>query len=173
MNQQGRLYFFCGKMGAGKSTRSKQLAADKQAVLLSEDEWLASHYPDQIKSFDDYLKYSALIRPFIKQLVQNILATGADVVMDFPANTVRQRNWFLNLCREADCEHQMIWLDLNDEQCLKQIAQRRLEQPERAAFDTEAVFHQVTAFFEPPTADEHLNIVTSEFAGDVGVGVKE
>lgn len=67
----------------------------------------------------------------------------------------------------------MIWLDLNDEQCLKQIAQRRLEQPERAAFDTEAVFHQVTAFFEPPTADEHLNIVTSEFAGDAGVGVKE
>ncbi|WP_176330101.1 AAA family ATPase [Oceanospirillum sanctuarii] len=160
MMKQGRLYFFCGKMGAGKSTYSKQLAAEKQAVRLSEDEWLAAHYPDQIRSFDDYLKHAALICPFVRQLVQQVLATGTDVVMDFPANTLRQRSWFLNLCRDAGCEHQMIWLDLSDEECLKQIAKRRLEQPERAAFDTETVFHQVTAFFEPPTAEEGLNLMT-------------
>lgn len=159
MMKQGRLYFFCGKMGAGKSTYSKQLAAEKQAVRLSEDEWLVAHYPDQIRSFDDYLKHAALIRPFVRQLVQQILATGTDVVMDFPANTQRQRSWFLNLCRDIGCEHQMICLDLSDEECLKQIAKRRLEQPERAAFDTEAVFHQVTAFFEPPTAEEGLNLM--------------
>lgn len=160
MSKQGRLYFFCGKMGAGKSTYSKQLAQERQAVRLSEDEWLAAHYPDQIQSFDDYLKHAALIRPFVRQLVQEILATGTDVVMDFPANTQRQRSWFLNICRDTGCEHQMIWLNLSDEQCLKQIAKRRLEQPERAAFDTEAVFHQVTAFFEPPTAEEELNLMT-------------
>ncbi|MFG1489531.1 AAA family ATPase, partial [Oceanospirillum sp. HFRX-1_2] len=68
--RQGQLYFFCGKMGAGKSTYSKQLADEKQAVLLSEDEWLATHYPDQIQSFDDYLKHAARIRPFVRQLVQ-------------------------------------------------------------------------------------------------------
>lgn len=46
-------------MGAGKSTKSKQIAQDKHAVLLSEDEWLSSLYPNQIESFEDYLKFSA------------------------------------------------------------------------------------------------------------------
>ncbi|WP_417761506.1 hypothetical protein [Shewanella sp.] len=40
-----------------------------------------------------------------------------------------------------------------------QIAKRRLAQPERANFDTEAVFHQVSQYFEAPTASEGLNIV--------------
>ena len=30
MKQLGTLYFFCGKMGAGKSTKSKQLATEKE-----------------------------------------------------------------------------------------------------------------------------------------------
>ncbi len=38
-------------MGAGKSTKSKQLAIEKHVVLLSEDEWLSSLYPNQITSF--------------------------------------------------------------------------------------------------------------------------
>ncbi len=44
-----------------------------------------------------------------------------------------------------------------------QIAQRRNEQPERAAFDTEAVFIHVAKFFEAPEASEGLNIL--EFSG--------
>ncbi len=51
MERVGTLYFFYGKMGAGKSTKSKQLAIEKHAVLLSEDEWLSSLYPNQITSF--------------------------------------------------------------------------------------------------------------------------
>jgi len=46
---------------------------------------------------------------------------------------------------------------------LVQIAQRRNEQPERAAFDTEATFIEVTKFFEAPEASEGLNIW--EFSG--------
>lgn len=35
--EQGILTFFCGKMGAGKSTQSRKLAQEINAVLLSED----------------------------------------------------------------------------------------------------------------------------------------
>ena len=35
-----KLIFFCGKMAAGKSTLSKALAGQEQAVLLAQDEWL-------------------------------------------------------------------------------------------------------------------------------------
>lgn len=73
MKNTGMLTFFCGKMGAGKSTKSKTLSVEKNAVLVSEDDWLAAHYPNQIHSFDDYLTFSGLIKPFVKAHVQNIL----------------------------------------------------------------------------------------------------
>jgi len=149
-------------MGAGKSTLSKVVAAENNAVRISEDEWLSEHYPNQIQTFDDYLKLSSAIKPFIKLHVQSLLNVGTHVVMDFPANTVIQRTWFNSLCSEIGCEHQLIYLDLTDEQCLSQIARRRIEQPERAQFDTEAVFNHVTQFFECPRDDENLNILRIE-----------
>ena len=69
------------------------------------------------------------------------------------------RKWFLNMAAEVNANHQVIFLNLNNEQCLRQIAQRRNEQPERAAFDTEAVFIHVSSFFEAPEASEGLNIL--------------
>lgn len=159
MGRLGTIYFFCGKMGAGKSTKSKQLAIEKHAVLLSEDEWLSSLYPNQITSFEDYLKFSAQLKPMMKKHVQKILSVGTNVVMDFPGNTQKQRKWVLDIASEINANHQLIFLNLNNEQCLRQIAQRRNEQPERATFDTEETFMNVTKFFEAPEASEGLNIL--------------
>jgi predicted kinase len=85
------LIFFCGKMGAGKSTKSFQIAKERNAILLSEDEWLESLYPNKIRSSGDYIKYSNKLKPLVKSLVQNMLKVGSNVVMDFPANTASQR----------------------------------------------------------------------------------
>lgn len=163
MEQLGTLYFFTGKMGAGKSTKSIQIAREQHAVLLSEDEWLASLYPNQITSFDDYLRFSAQIKPLVKKHVQNILSVGTNVVMDFPGNTQKQRKWCLDIASEVNANHQLIFLNLNNEQCLRQIAQRRIEQPERAIFDTEETFIHVSKYFEAPEASEGINII--EFSG--------
>ncbi len=76
----------------------------------------------------------------MRKHVKNILSVGTDVVMDFPANTQKQRKWFFDMMSDVNASHQLIFLNLNNEQCLRQIAQRRNEQPERANFDTEAVF---------------------------------
>ena len=159
MKHPGTLYFFCGKMAAGKSTTSKEWAIDKQAVLLSEDEWISSLYPNQVSSFDDYLIFSQQIKPLVKRHVQNILRVGTNVVMDFPANTQKLRTWFLEIASEVHADHQLIFLNLDNDQCLHQLAKRRMEQPERAAFDTKDMFFHVTSFFEEPEATEGLNIL--------------
>ena len=36
---RGKLLFICGKMAAGKSTLSKELAAKEDAVHLAQDAW--------------------------------------------------------------------------------------------------------------------------------------
>lgn len=158
MQQSGTLIFFCGKMGSGKTTKSRNIACSTGAVLLSEDEWLANLYPDEIRNFNDYLAYSARLKGVIKGHVQKLLNSGVTVVMDFPANTRSQRQWFKEIYSANDRPHKLVYIEASDQRCLQQIEQRRISNPKRAAFDTEAVFHQVTAYFEPPTQEEGFNI---------------
>lgn len=158
MNEKGTLIFFCGKMGSGKSTYSKKLASELNAVLLSEDEWLSAIYPEEIKNFDDYIKYSSRLKPLLKGHVRRILHSGVSVVMDFPGNTKKQRSWFKEIFFEDQILHRLIYLQAEDQLCLKRIEQRRQDSPERARFDTEEVFHQVTRYFQAPTDDEEFNI---------------
>jgi predicted kinase len=155
---KGTLTFFCGKMGAGKSTKAGEIAQKSNTVLLSEDEWLASLYPNKISSLNDYLEYSNLLKPPIKKLVQSMLSAGTNVVMDFPANTLSQRDWFRSVFSEIEAPHNLVYIDLPNEVCLKQIEKRRNEQPERLATDTVDMFEQVTKYFMPPIPEEDFNI---------------
>lgn len=156
---RGLLTFFCGKMGSGKTTRASEIAQESNAVLLSEDEWLESLYPNKILSLDDYIKYSNRLKPQIKRLVQGILVTETDVVMDFPANTIAQRVWFRSIFSEIQAPHELVYIDLPNECCLKQIEKRRIQQPERAATDTKAMFEAVTKHFVKPQPEEEFNII--------------
>ena len=158
MKNKGKLILFSGKMGAGKTTLSKSISSELVAIHISEDEWLSSHYPEDIKSFEDYLLYSQRIKPFVKSHIQQLLKIGLTVVLDFPGNTSKQREWLLSLSNEVNCEHELIFLNVSDEVCLSQIAKRGKEQPERTKFDTPEVFHEVTKYFESPAEDEGLNI---------------
>lgn len=47
---KGVLTFFSGEMGAGKTTKSLDASREQNAVLLYEDEWLASVRPVRSQS---------------------------------------------------------------------------------------------------------------------------
>ncbi|MCI4665386.1 MAG: ATP-binding protein [Neomegalonema sp.] len=162
----GTLIFFCGKMGAGKSTRAQEIATEQNAVLLVEDAWLAALYPGQITSLADYVQYSERLKPQIKQLAQSILRAGVDVVMDFPANTRPQRRWFREIFEESGAPHQLIYIAASDATCLARITKRRGEQPERAATDTPEMFARLAQHFSPPDAAEAFEVTT--VAADAG-----
>jgi adenylate kinase family enzyme len=158
MNKQGTLIFFCGKMGSGKSTKAIELANEYEAILFSEDEWLEALYPEEIKVLNDYIKYSSRLKSLLKKHVQNVLNSSISVVMDFPGNTYNQRAWFKEIFSEYKIPHKLYYLEVSDELCLKQIAQRRKINPNRANFNTEKVFYEVNSYFQPPTKEEGFNI---------------
>jgi predicted kinase len=145
-------------MGAGKSTKSRLVASENNAVLISEDDWLAQLFPGQIDTFEHYRQYSARLKPLVFDHVVNILQTGTDVVLDFPANTVQQRQWFRELADAAGVAGKLLYLKTSDAVCLEQIAKRRIEQPQRARFDNEAVFKEVSRYFQEPTDAEGLTM---------------
>ncbi len=158
MSSKASLVFFSGKMGAGKSTVAKQFTIEMSAILISEDEMLARLYPEEINEFSDYIKYSARLKFTLEPYITQMLSAGLNVVLDFPANTQKQRLWFKTMIEQGSFDHKLVYLKADDELCLQRIGLRRTEQPKRAKFDTEAVFKHVTRFFEEPLVSEGFKI---------------
>ncbi|MCB1143639.1 MAG: ATP-binding protein [Leptospiraceae bacterium] len=161
MNTNGTLFFFSGKMGSGKSTLAKEIATSPNTVLISEDSWLKNLYPDEIHSLDDYVLYSARLKPILEDHVRTLLKSGVSVVMDFPGNTIRQRLWFKKIFLDENLPHKLIYLQAEDRLCLERLQIRNSKEPDRAKFDNEEMFHRITKFFQPPTEEEgfHLEII--------------
>lgn len=162
MEPYGALIFFCGKMGAGKSTLAARIAKERGAVLVSEDEWLSKLFPGEICSLADYVNYAARLKSVIGPLVEQMLLIGTTVVLDFPGNTRSQRAWFKSLYSKHGSSHELYHIKVEDAVCLTRLNQRRNEQPERARFDTEEVFVMVTRHFEPPADSGEFNVVVVE-----------
>lgn len=153
------LHFLCGKMAAGKSTLSKTLAAQWSAVLICEYIWLSRLYPDEISSFDDYLTYSARLKEVLKPHLVDLLSQGNSLVLDFPANVPRQRQWFRDIANAAGAEHVLHFVDTPDALCKAQLQKRNREKPEGSMCMSEQEFDHITSFFVPPAAAELFNIV--------------
>jgi predicted kinase len=162
MGGHAKLIFFCGKMAAGKSTLSKALAGREQAVLLVQDEWLSHLFPGEILDVPDYLRCSARLNAALTPLIASLLSKGIPVVLDFPGNTTTQRAWFRQLFEAAGVEHELHFIDAPDDVCKRQLRERSAGLPAGTPWTTEAEFDAVTAYFQPPAADEGFNVIRHE-----------
>ena len=155
----GTLHFFCGKAGAGKSTLASALARSSGGLLISEDVWLDRLFGDQMRTFDDYIRYSRRLKTVIGPHVVDLLKTGQSVILDFPGNTRATRGWFLTVSELAGAPHVLHHLEASDALCLHRVAQRNNALPEGAHRLSEEDFRHVTSYFEPPVeAGLHIEV---------------
>ena len=158
---KGKLHFLCGKMAAGKSTLARLLAEREGAVLLSQDELLQQLFDGEIVDLAAFVKYSGRVQgalgPHIVALLSQVLA----VVLDFPANTRKQRAWFRQLIEQAGVDHELHLIVAADELCKRQLKQRSesLGLPTGTKWTTDADFDEVTAYFDPPAEDERFRVI--------------
>jgi len=157
-----KLYFLCGKMAAGKSTHARALAQATNAVLLIQDELLDALYADDVRSVQDFVKYSARVRKALSLHIQDLLSRGISVVLDFPGNTRAQRRWFRAIFEGADVEHELHFIDAPDDLCKRQLKQRSADLPAGSAWTTDAEFDAITAYFEAPAEEEKFNVIRHE-----------
>ena len=152
------LHLMCGKIASGKSTLAKSLAEEHGALLLNEDQWLSRLYPEQIKSVADYVRCARQIRGVLGPLVVDVLTAGVGVVLDFPANTVADRQWLRGLADTAKVPHCLHYLEVDDDTCRVRLhARNALAEHEFAASDAE--FDLITRYFQVPDVGEGLEIV--------------
>lgn len=153
----GTLHLVCGKVGAGKSTLCAQLASEPGTVLVSQDVWLKTLYPDEIVAIPDMIRYSARLRSVMGPHVSDLLRAGLSVVLDFPAVTVDLRRWMRGLAENAEAPHVLHFLDLPDETCRARLRRRNAEGKHEYVVSDEE-FDALLAYFQPPTEEEGLNI---------------
>src|SRR3954470_12555337 len=94
MSTAAKLVFLCGKMAAGKSTLARDLADRENAILLAQDDFLDKLFPGEIMDIAGFVKCSSRLNDALAPHICALLAKGISVVLDFPANTTRQRAWF-------------------------------------------------------------------------------
>jgi predicted kinase len=157
------LYLLCGKIAAGKSTLARQLAARPATLLISEDHWTSNLFADDLKTIDDYGRYSARLRAAMAPHIVDILRQGLSVVLDFPANTVSNRNWMRSLVTKANAAHELHVLDVPDTVCRRRLQERNAggEHPFQVG---DAEYDLFTSHFVPPRPDEGFNVVVHTLA---------
>ncbi|WP_050929316.1 AAA family ATPase [Aestuariivita boseongensis] len=152
------LHMVCGKIGAGKSTLCARLAKAEGTVRLSEDDWLAPLFGDQMRTGADYVHFAAKLRDAMTPHIQALLREGLSVVLDFPANTVEQREWMRDLLEATGADHQMHVLDVPDEICLARLRERNARGDHPFA-PSEDMFHRFARNFAPPTEAEGFTVI--------------
>ncbi|MEM6384844.1 MAG: ATP-binding protein [Pseudomonadota bacterium] len=158
-----KLYLLCGKVAAGKSTLAAKLAAEDNTLLISEDEWLAALFADEMHTPKDYSKCATKLRAAMAPHIVQLLNSGMSVVLDFQANTVESRQWMRGLIDQTGVDHDLHLLVPPDELCLARLRKRN-DSGLHPFSVTEEQFHLIGAYFSPPTPDEGFNLVVHEGA---------
>ena len=127
-------------------------------LLISEDHWTSHLFSDDLQTIDDYGRLSGRLRAAMGPHVVDILRQGLSVVLDFPANTVSNRNWMRSLISEANVAHELHLLDVPDTLC-KQRLRERNQSGEHPFQVSEAEYDLFTRYFVPPGPGEGFSVV--------------
>jgi predicted kinase len=155
---QATLFLMCGKIAAGKSALATKLATAPGTILISEDQWLTRLYRPELTTIADYIQYSARLRGAIGPHAEYLLRIGTSVVLDFPANTLEQRQWMRGIVERSGANHELHFLDVPDQICKLRLRERNAAGTHDFAA-SEAEFEQITSYFMPPADQEGFNVI--------------
>jgi predicted kinase len=152
------LHLLCGKIASGKSTLAASLSETPGTMVISEDTWLAALYGDQMTSVADYVRCAGKLRLALTPHLVALLKAGVSVVLDFPANTVANRQWMMTVIRESGVPHQLHFLDVADDICKARLRARNAS-GEHDFAATDEQFDLITRYFVAPEEQEGFNII--------------
>ncbi|MCY1541077.1 AAA domain protein [compost metagenome] len=106
----------------------------------------------------DYGRCAARLRNAIGEHVASLAGAGLSVVLDFPANTRRSREWLREVAAQAGCVHRLHYLDVPDAVCKARLRARNASGTHPFT-TTDAQYDAITAYFVEPSEDEGFDIV--------------
>ncbi|HYT79034.1 MAG TPA: ATP-binding protein [Actinomycetota bacterium] len=121
---KARLILTCGLPGSGKTILAWQLAADRGAVRLTQDEWLwalgSTPWDESTREKVDHELW---------RLAQEILRLGLSVVLDFGLWTRIERDEMRTAARGLGVGVELHYLDVPTDELWRRIEARNSEPP--------------------------------------------
>ena len=151
-----RVHLLCGLVGAGKTTYARRLAAELPAVRFGLDEWMIRLYDLRYDDPD----YPVRLEPcmlLIWDTARQILGLGHDVVLDWNQWSRERRAIWRQRALDAGYRVTLHHVDVSSTTAVRRATNRN------AAYSHEITADEVRRFstiFEPPQADEGIEIVT-------------
>ena len=155
-----RLILTCGLPGAGKTTLATRLAAERNAVRLTKDDWLwaLGSSPWDASTGDK-------VEQQLRGLTDDLLRLGLSVVLDFGLWARAERDEMRAVARDLGVGVELHYLDAPIEELWRRIEARNAEPPwvavpiRRADLDEWAAIFQAPdavelALFDPPLASD-------------------
>ena len=146
---EARLLLTCGLPGAGKTTIARRLAADRNALRLTQDEWLIALG----SSPWDAPTREKLDRE-LWRLAQDVLRLGLSVVLDFGLWTRIERDETRSVARGLGVGVELHYIDVPTDELWRRIQARNSEPPWNSYPIRRADFDEWLRMFQAPDAAE-------------------
>ena len=146
---EARLLLTCGLPAAGKTTLARQLAADRDALRLTQDEWLIA-----LGSSPWDAPTREKVDEQLWRLAQDALRLGLSVVVDFGLWARIERDEMRLAARGLGVGVELHYLDVPAHELWRRIHARNAEPPWNSYPIGRADFDGWLRIFEPPDAAE-------------------
>jgi predicted kinase len=149
MESRPTLYVMVGLPGVGKTTRAREIESESRALRLTPDEWM-------IPLFDGVQPEGKrdVLEGRLVWLATRALRLGTNVVLDFGLWGKDERSALHSLAIDAGAEYQMLYVDVDEEEQRRRIAERMGTDSGSTYAITPEELSQYRSQFQIPDRDE-------------------
>jgi predicted kinase len=145
------LYLLCGLPGSGKTTLARQLERERNALVLSEDVWMARLYPEA-HGHDDAKRER--LKAVQWEIAARALRIGVDVVLDWGFWGRAERDDFRARAAALGACAELHYLDVPRDELIARLTARNANLPPDSFPVTIAELDAWRCWFQPPEDDE-------------------
>ncbi len=142
------LHLIHGIVGAGKTTFSKRLENELNAIRFTPDEWMVALYSSNAPA-EDFEHLEERIKGLIWKLTERALQLGIDVILDFGFWKRCDRDQARERGRRFNVSVKLYDVQCPEEEITARVLKRTEQMPEGALYIDENAIEEFKRRFEP------------------------
>ena len=155
--KKSTVYMVSGQICSGKTTYSKILEKNTNAVRFTPDEWMLKLYPFSIKN-EEFDSYYYLCCDIAWEIAKEFIKRNIDVILDFGFWKKSDRMKYTGLVKKTEADYKLIHVDCAESTIRERLRKRNDNLPHGCFYITEETFNFFAPGFERPGNDETFEL---------------